>query len=260
MPRSGPQSSAPLSPHTPPPLFAFALLKARTGTCGMSRTWRNPTAPLEPGRLHERCKNGIYCKSKYFRSCYFALQEKGADAGLTTATHTTRSLVSQHNSNCTESYTRAPRSLVSQQNSNCLRATRTLQVDSVSSAMGPTVARACLACLAIAVAVAGAGAVCPPPGFDALKDLSVSAYISAPWYVQQQVGTGTGGTGCRLPLSLPIHTCPASGSRLPDCLPPPPPPPPLLLPPSSHTPPTLPLSSHPPPTLHPPHTHTMLQP
>lgn len=29
---------------------------------------------------------------------------------------------------------------------------------------------------------------CPPPGFDSLPNLNVTSYISAPWYIQQQVG------------------------------------------------------------------------
>lgn len=43
--------------------------------------------------------------------------------------------------------------------------------------------------------------VCPPPGFDSVKDFNLSLYISAPWYVQKQVSIFS-----RQPSSLPFHS------------------------------------------------------
>ena len=69
-----------------------------------------------------------------------------------------------------------------------------------------TVAIAVLASLAAAVHGASSP-VCPPPGFDALNNFNVSAYISAPWYPQLEVGTGPDRQQhSRLPASLPLRT------------------------------------------------------
>lgn len=40
--------------------------------------------------------------------------------------------------------------------------------------------------LSAVLAVSGKPQSCPPPGFDAVADLNLTQFISAPWYVQQQ--------------------------------------------------------------------------
>jgi hypothetical protein len=42
--------------------------------------------------------------------------------------------------------------------------------------------------IAMGTGQAPSPATCPPPGFDAVKDLNLTEYISAPWYIQAQVG------------------------------------------------------------------------
>lgn len=37
-----------------------------------------------------------------------------------------------------------------------------------------------------AIALASSAA-CPPKGFDSVKDFDIKKYISAPWYIQEQV-------------------------------------------------------------------------
>lgn len=41
--------------------------------------------------------------------------------------------------------------------------------------------------LGTAVAAPEGVPTCPPEGFDTVKDLDINKYISAPWYVQEQV-------------------------------------------------------------------------
>lgn len=42
--------------------------------------------------------------------------------------------------------------------------------------------------LAAAAAVVASGSTCPPQGFDSVKDFDIKKYVSAPWYIQEQVG------------------------------------------------------------------------
>ena len=39
-----------------------------------------------------------------------------------------------------------------------------------------------------AIRLPGSNITCPPAGFDSVPDLDIFAYVSAPWYVQRQVG------------------------------------------------------------------------
>jgi hypothetical protein len=41
--------------------------------------------------------------------------------------------------------------------------------------------------LLLAAAVVVSAATCPPQGFDSVKEFDIKKYVSAPWYIQEQV-------------------------------------------------------------------------